>query len=126
MAIDYALNTLYTLFSITLIVLMVPGFAMLEAGLVRTKNVSSVLTVNVMIYAVASMAFLLVGYNLAFGGIETWWRYLYSRSRTVSSLSSTKSCRFVRAMTSSWRGLMSVNAGSNPIRNLDRIFNEYR
>lgn len=48
----------FALFSITLIILMVPGFAMLEAGLVRTKNVSSVLTVNVMIYAVASMAFL--------------------------------------------------------------------
>jgi len=29
MPIDYALNTLYTLFSITLIVLIVPGFAML-------------------------------------------------------------------------------------------------
>jgi len=34
--------------------------------LVRTKNGSSVLTVNTMIYAVASMAFLLVGYSLAF------------------------------------------------------------
>jgi Amt family ammonium transporter len=46
---------------------MVPGFAMLEAGLVRTKNVTSVLTVNVMIYALASLSFLLIGYNYAFG-----------------------------------------------------------
>jgi len=53
-----------------LIIFMVPGFAMLEAGLVRTKNVSSVLTVNTMIYALASMAFLLVGYSLAFGSWE--------------------------------------------------------
>jgi Amt family ammonium transporter len=52
-----------------LIILMVPGFAMLEAGLVRTKNVSAVLMVNTMIFAVASMVFLLVGYELAFG---TW------------------------------------------------------
>jgi Amt family ammonium transporter len=57
----YVIDTLFTLFAITLIVLMVPGFAMLEAGIVRTKNVSSVLTVNVMIYAVASMAFVLIG-----------------------------------------------------------------
>lgn len=63
----YVIDTLFTLFSITLIILMVPGFAMLEAGLVRTKNVSSVLTVNVMIYAVASMAFILIGFHLAFG-----------------------------------------------------------
>lgn len=67
----YAIDTLFTLFSITLIILMVPGFAMLEAGLVRTKNVSSVLTVNVMIYAVASMAFILVGFHLAFGDFQS-------------------------------------------------------
>lgn len=66
----YVINTLFTLFAITLIILMVPGFAMLEAGLVRTKNVSSVLTVNVMIYAVASMAFILIGYTLAFGELH--------------------------------------------------------
>jgi Amt family ammonium transporter len=66
----YVIDTLFTLFSITLIILMVPGFAMLEAGLVRTKNVSSVLTVNVMIYAVASMAFILIGYALAFGELH--------------------------------------------------------
>jgi ammonium transporter, Amt family len=67
----YVIDTLFTLFSITLIILMVPGFAMLEAGLVRTKNVSSVLTVNVMIYAVASMAFILIGYALAFGELQS-------------------------------------------------------
>ncbi|MDD3595727.1 MAG: ammonium transporter [Sulfuricurvum sp.] len=66
----YVINTFFALFSITLIILMVPGFAMLEAGLVRTKNVSSVLTVNVMIYAVASMAFILIGYSLAFGEVQ--------------------------------------------------------
>ena len=67
----YVVDTLFALFAITLIILMVPGFAMLEAGLVRTKNVSSVLTVNVMIYAVASMAFILVGFDLAFGNFQT-------------------------------------------------------
>ena len=63
----YIIDTLFTLFAMTLIIFMVPGFAMLEAGLVRTKNVTSVLTTNVMIYSVASMAFLLVGYSIAFG-----------------------------------------------------------
>jgi Amt family ammonium transporter len=67
----YVIDTLFALFSITLIILMVPGFAMLEAGLVRTKNVSSVLTVNVMIYAVASMAFILIGFHFAFGDVAS-------------------------------------------------------
>jgi Amt family ammonium transporter len=66
----------------TLIIFMVPGFAMLEAGLVRTKNVSAVLMVNTMIYAIASMAFLLVGYSIAFGdfgsdSMSKWAAFLF-------------------------------------------------
>lgn len=66
----YIVDTLFSLFMMTLVIFMVPGFAMLEAGLVRTKNVSAVLTTNVMIYTIASMAFLLFGFQLAFGGWE--------------------------------------------------------
>ncbi len=67
----YIIDTFFTLFAMVLIIFMVPGFAMLEAGLVRTKNVAAVLTINVMIYAVASLAFLLIGYEIAFGGWES-------------------------------------------------------
>ncbi|SFZ98969.1 Ammonium transporter [hydrothermal vent metagenome] len=67
MEVNYVIDTFFAIFSMTLIILMVPGFAMLEAGLVRTKNVTSVLTVNVMIYAVASLSFMLIGYEYAFG-----------------------------------------------------------
>jgi len=67
MEINYVIDTFFAIFAMTLIILMVPGFAMLEAGLVRSKNVTSVLTVNVMIYAIASMSFLLIGYEYAFG-----------------------------------------------------------
>ncbi|NQY92899.1 MAG: ammonium transporter, partial [Campylobacteraceae bacterium] len=58
-SVSYVLDTFFAIFAMTLIIFMVPGFAMLEAGLVRTKNVSAVLMVNTMIYAVASLAFLL-------------------------------------------------------------------
>lgn len=71
MEMNYVIDTFFALFAMTLIIFMVPGFAMLEAGLVRTKNVTSVLTVNVMIYAVASLSFLLIGYEVAFGS----WDY---------------------------------------------------
>jgi len=87
----YVIDTLFALFSITLIILMVPGFAMLEAGLVRTKNVSSVLTVNVMIYAVASMAFILVGFHLAFGDFQSttmsqWAFFMFQMALSVRPL----------------------------------------
>ena len=64
---SYIIDTLYVLFAMTLVVFMYPGFAMLEAGIVRTKNVTAVLTINILIFAIASLAFILVGYSLAFG-----------------------------------------------------------
>ncbi len=75
---SYVIDTFFALFAMTLIIFMVPGFAMLEAGLVRTKNVSAVLTINVMIYAVASMMFFLVGYSLAFGSWENSAMSMYA------------------------------------------------
>lgn len=68
---SYVIDTLYLLFAMTLIIFMVPGFAMLEAGIVRTKNVTAVLTINILIYTIASLSFLLFGYMLAFGHFES-------------------------------------------------------
>ena len=92
---SYVIDTLFLLFAMTLIIFMVPGFAMLEAGIVRTKNVTAVLTVNTMIYAVASMAFLLVGYQLAFGtwendSVSKWAAFLFQMAfvgKTVNIMS---------------------------------------
>ena len=91
----YIIDTFFTLFAMVLIIFMVPGFAMLEAGLVRTKNVTSVLTINVMIYAVASMAFLLIGYTIAFGSWENssmsiWAAFLFQMAfvgKTINIMS---------------------------------------
>ena len=91
----YIIDTFFALFSMVLIIFMVPGFAMLEAGLVRTKNVTSVLTINIMIYAVASMAFLLIGYSLAFGswdndGMSKWAAFLFQMAfvgKTINIMS---------------------------------------
>jgi Amt family ammonium transporter len=92
---SYIHDTFFLLFAMTLIIFMVPGFAMLEAGIVRTKNVSAVLTVNTMIYAVASMAFLLIGYQLAFGtwendSVSKWAAFLFQMAfvgKTVNIMS---------------------------------------
>ncbi|RXJ87643.1 ammonium transporter, partial [Aliarcobacter trophiarum LMG 25534] len=42
-SISDVIDTFFAIFSMTLIIFMVPGFAMLEAGLVRTINVTAVL-----------------------------------------------------------------------------------
>ena len=95
MDIHYIIDTLFALFAMTLIIFMVPGFAMLEAGLVRTKNVTAVLTTNMMVYAVASMGFLLIGYQIAFGYWENnemskWAAFLFQMAfvgKTVNIMS---------------------------------------
>jgi len=46
---------------------MAAGFAMLEAGLVRSKNTAEILTKNIALYSIACIMYLLVGYNLMYG-----------------------------------------------------------
>jgi len=79
---SYIIDTLYAIFAMTLIIFMVPGFAMLEAGIVRTKNVTAVLTINTLIYAIASLSFMLIGYSIAFGdfgsdSMSKWAAFLF-------------------------------------------------
>ncbi|WP_368211570.1 ammonium transporter [Aeromonas sp. s10] len=62
----YALDTFYLLISGVLVMWMAAGFAMLEAGLVRAKNTTEILTKNILLYAIACIMFLLVGYNIMY------------------------------------------------------------
>jgi Amt family ammonium transporter len=45
---------------------MAAGFAMLESGLVRSKNTTEILTKNFVLYAIACITYLLVGYNIMY------------------------------------------------------------
>lgn len=62
----YVINTMFLLFSGAMVMLMAAGFAMLEAGMVRSKSVAVILVKNLGLYAIAGIAFYLVGYNLMF------------------------------------------------------------
>ena len=64
---QYALNTLWFVLAGALVMWMAAGFAMLEAGLVRSKNTTEILTKNVALYSIACIMYLVVGYNLMYG-----------------------------------------------------------
>ena len=64
----YSIDTFYFLMSGALVMWMACGFAMLEAGLVRSKNVVEILTKNIALYAIASIMYMFVGYNIMYGG----------------------------------------------------------
>ena len=65
---QYAMDTFYFLVMGALVMWMAAGFAMLEAGLVRSKNTTEILTKNVVLFAVACTSYLVVGYELMYGG----------------------------------------------------------
>ncbi len=65
---QYAMDTFYFLVCGALVMWMAAGFAMLEAGLVRAKNTTEILTKNVALFAISCIMYLVVGYELMYGG----------------------------------------------------------
>ncbi|MBG12675.1 MAG: ammonium transporter [Alcanivorax sp.] len=65
---QYAIDTFYFLVCGALVMWMAAGFAMLEAGLVRAKNTTEILTKNVALYAIACLMYLVCGYSIMYGG----------------------------------------------------------
>ena len=63
---SYALDTFYFLITGALVMWMAAGFAMLEAGLVRSKNTAEILTKNIVLFAIAGIMYMLMGYNIMY------------------------------------------------------------
>ena len=64
----YIFTTLLFLMGGFLVFWMAAGFAMLEAGLVRSKNVTMQLTKNIALFSIAAIMYWLVGFNLMYPG----------------------------------------------------------
>ena len=67
---SFIFTTLLFLLGGVLVMWMAAGFAMLEAGLVRTKNVSMQCLKNIMLYSVAGIMFYIVGYSMMYTGVD--------------------------------------------------------
>ncbi|WP_337995726.1 ammonium transporter [Oleispirillum naphthae] len=66
----FVFNTFSFLIHGALVMWMAAGFAMLEAGLVRTKNTATICLKNIALYAMACIMYYLVGYNLMYTGVD--------------------------------------------------------
>ena len=69
---QFILNSFLFLFGGVLVMFMAAGFCMLEAGLVRTKNVADICLKNIALYALAGVMYYLIGYDLMYDGVESW------------------------------------------------------
>ncbi|ATX78312.1 ammonium transporter [Reinekea forsetii] len=63
---QYALDTFYFLVCGALVMWMAAGFSMLEAGLVRGKNTTEILTKNIALYAIACVMYMVCGYAIMY------------------------------------------------------------
>lgn len=78
----FIFNTFMFLVMGCLVMWMAAGFTMLEAGMVRSKNVATICTKNIALYSIAGLMYWLVGYNLMYDGVAggfmgsiTWFTY---------------------------------------------------
>ena len=73
---EFALNTFYLVISGAFVMWMAAGFTMLEAGLVRSKNVSEIVTKNLGLYSIACVMYLACGFYLMYPGDDVINAYL--------------------------------------------------
>ena len=66
----YIFNTFSFLVCGFLVMFMAAGFAMLESGLVRTKNTATICLKNICIYSVAGLMYYFIGYNLMYTDVS--------------------------------------------------------
>jgi len=71
---QYAMDTFYFLVCGALVMWMAAGFAMLEAGLVRSKNTTEILTKNIALFAISCTMYMVCGYAIMYnGGAELYF-----------------------------------------------------
>jgi len=67
-AVQATLDNIWILVAAVLVIFMQAGFALVEAGLTRAKNVANIFMKNLMDFCVGALLFFAVGYAIAFGG----------------------------------------------------------
>ncbi|MYE67575.1 MAG: ammonium transporter [Acidimicrobiia bacterium] len=72
-AVQAALDNAWVVLAGVLVFVMQAGFALLETGLTRVKNTTNILAKNLADMCIGVVAFLAVGYALAFGAGNPWW-----------------------------------------------------
>lgn len=67
------LDTLWVMIAGFLVFFMNAGFGMLESGLARSKNTVNIISKNFVVFAIASIAFYMLGFGLMFGNGTDYW-----------------------------------------------------
>jgi Amt family ammonium transporter len=85
----FVFNTFMFLVTGFLVMFMAAGFAMLESGLVRSKNTATILLKNIGLYSIAGIMFYMIGYNLMYIDVSGYigsFSFLYNPSEAETVL----------------------------------------
>ena len=69
-AVQVSMDNGWTILGGVLVFIMHAGFALLEAGTVRHKNILNILQKNIFCIAIGAIGWFLLGYGLAFGKLK--------------------------------------------------------
>jgi ammonium transporter, Amt family len=69
----YSINTVWILITAALVFFMQAGFALVEAGLTRSKNTTNILFKNLMDYVIGTIVFWAIGFGIMFGSKNGFW-----------------------------------------------------
>ncbi len=105
---QYAMDTFYFLVMGAFVMWMAAGFAMLEAGLVRAKNTTEILTKNVCLFAIACTMYLICGYEIMYDG-----GYFLSGVTTVAGMDDAAVSAILDASNEAGFGDMGEYAGAS-------------
>ncbi len=105
---QYAMDTFYFLVCGALVMWMAAGFAMLEAGLVRSKNTTEILTKNVALFAIACTMYLVCGYQIMYDG-----GYFLSGVTTVAGMDDAAIAEILAASNEAGFGDMGEYSGAS-------------
>ena len=108
----FVFNTFSFLVHGVLVMFMAAGFAMLEAGLVRTKNTAAICLKNIALYSIAGLMFYLVGYHLMYTDVSGYigsLSLLYNTSDAEIALlgADEKTAEQIAAVTGNGYSVMS-------------------
>ncbi len=110
----FAFNTFGFLVHGALVMWMAAGFAMLESGLVRTKNTAAICLKNIALYSFAGIAYYIIGYNLMYvdvpeGGFIGSFSIFYNAGDAETALINADEAteELVSAVTSNGYSVMS-------------------
>ncbi len=110
---EFVLNTFSFLMCGALVMWMAAGFAMLESGLVRTKNTASICLKNIALFSIACIMYYLIGYSLMYADVDGGWIgsfsifYNLGDSEAILIGAEEKSQEMIAAVTGNGYSVMS-------------------